>query len=460
MRKLSRISIQFNGFNQKVIRKYSVLETEKAHRLPCGTKITALHNGKTYFPALLDAISNSKKEVLVEKYWISNDIPDANFKDYLLKAKTLRDIDVRIIYDSFGSSHSSLLFKELQASGILTQEYNPISCDSIFKENTLLSGVLLRRDHRKMIVVDREVAFIGGINLGKEWACQKHGGSGWRDVMIKVEGPICHVFADIFGRMSSLLNDFPHDFLISRKISEIIQRKKYFTSRPLISERRLTPHKSLHSSDLSMNIWRSQDKQKRLRKFRKKSYVQKVESCLQILTNDSWSGRKSILRAYEAGIMSAKKSITICNGYFIPDARLVGLLLKAVKRGVEVTVLVPEKPDVFMYKWFSLKVCKLLLRQGVKVYEYKPSVLHSKVATFDDEVSIVGSFNLDPVSHSNNLEIISVVHNKGFTQELSASLNYDIQVNSQELKAEEKESFTDRIVGLFQSVFQGFIILK
>jgi len=533
------------------------------HHLDCGNSISALHDGVEVFPAIYDAIENSKDEILLEMYWLASDAAGWSIVDRLVQASR-RGVNVRIIYDSFGSMETSAtLFRALEYAGCSVREYNPLPLPiSLFsKQHTLRLGRLKRRDHRKLMVVDRTIAFTGGVNFANFWLPQEVGGQGWRDVMIRIEGPSAEAFANVFDRMFNLLSlEQVHDDHDYMKYAETLRRSaraKLLRGKNRFNTTKQSVHRwseNLHTSDLKLipfvedmihskyhpksskqqtadtvaaltNIsaeryanspasyawWAAQGR------FTRKAFsgtgvgnsknsgevtsvitgsditrgiqleiprddgdigIMNSESSskfygnnryrhsnIQVITNDAWNDRRVIRRGYLMAINSARRNITIVNSYFLPDRSIRKALYRAVQRGVQVRVVVPGKTDVLPYRYFTRARYEVMLRRGIEIYEWKPTVLHAKVALFDDQVGVVGTYNFDPVSFRNNLEIVAIVHDKNFASSLGKRIEEDMRLNCDKIEHWDvkvnQSGMRDRFVIMLQNfVFRTMSMFK
>mmetsp|Transcript_13951 Transcript_13951/g.15893 ORF Transcript_13951/g.15893 Transcript_13951/m.15893 type:complete len:585 (-) Transcript_13951:901-2655(-) len=495
-----------------------------SHCLDCGNSITALHDGSEAFPAIYSAIENAETEILLEMYWLASDRAGKEVVSRLIEARE-RGVNVKIIYDSFGCIETRKeLFESLQAAGCSVFEFNPLPVSSFSKRHTMRLGRLKRRDHRKYMVVDRNVAFTGGINIAHFWLPVDLGGESWRDVMIRIEGPAAEAFADVFDRMFSLLEleHDDHDIMKSAESfrrsvrSKLLRGRNRFnlTKQSLTRWKETLPTNQLHlipfveelfhqessanashlpKSSVSFAWWAAQGVL--LRRWRnglpnivpnleilsasESSFQDEKEvgnqsqaivpgtsqlerkrfrrSNIQIMTNDAWNDRRMIRRGYLMAINSAKKRITIVNSYFLPDRSLRKALYRAVRRGVKVEVVIPGKTDVLPYWYFTRARYEVMLRRGIQIYEWKPTVLHAKVAIFDDDVSVVGTYNFDPISFRNNLEIIAIAHNKEFTSELSDRIKTDMKLNCDKIEHWDAKAKQSELKRRLVITFQNFI---
>jgi cardiolipin synthase len=341
--------------------------------LVSGNRVTLLHDGEQAFPAMLEAIAEAKREILLEMYWFASDTVGQQFADALV-ARAATGVKVRVIYDAVGSIQSDRrMFSRLRDAGCEVEQYNPIApWRARFR-----IGVVNNRDHRKLLIVDRQVGFTGGVNLGDEWAPESAGGAGWRDDTIRIEGPaveqMCHIF----------------DYGWLRIVEPQTVVKARF--RPPVDT--------------------GDGRGSRVR----------------VLANHYFRERRAIRQAYLRRIESAQRSVCITNSYFVPDGQIRRVLGRAVARGAEVRVIVPGKSDVVAVRHAARKLYGRLLEAGIRLYEWQGSILHSKTAVIDGRWSTVGTYNLDSRSLRFNLEVIAAVEDAAVAGAMEDRFNEDLE---------------------------------
>ncbi|MBW2546571.1 MAG: cardiolipin synthase ClsB [Deltaproteobacteria bacterium] len=341
--------------------------------LVSGNRVTLLHDGEQAFPAMLEAIAEAKREILLEMYWFASDAVGRQFAEALI-VKADAGVRVRVIYDAVGSIQSDRrMFASLRDAGCEVEEYNPIApWRSRFR-----IGVVNNRDHRKLLVVDRQVGFTGGVNLGDEWAPVSAGGGGWRDDIIRIEGPAVEQMCDIF------------DYGWLR----------------IVEPQALVRHRFGPPIDTG-------DGQ---------------GSRVRVLANHYFRERRAIRQAYLRRIESARRSVCIANSYFVPDGRIRRVLAQAVERGAEVRVIVPGKSDVPAVRHAARKLYGPLLQAGIQLYEWQGSILHSKTAVIDGRWCTVGTYNLDSRSLRFNLEVTAAVEDAAVAGAMEDRFNEDLE---------------------------------
>jgi cardiolipin synthase len=315
---------------------------------------------------MLEAIESAQREVLLEMYWIEDDLVGVTFRDALSRAAS-RGVRVRVLYDSFGSySINPTWWTSLFLAGGKIWEFHPISpLDERFR----LSRVETR-DHRKMLVVDSARAYVGGLNLMRSWLPREAGGDGWRDDMLEVQGRVGLDLRALFYRQWARLTreSPPADLTHTRRTA-------------------------------TAGVW--------------------------VLARPWWSIR-SIRAEFLRRLRGASESIDIANSYFLPDAKVRHALYHAVRRGVRVRVLVPEVCDVLVVQRATEALISRLLRRGVEIYRLHDAVLHSKTAIIDQFVTI-GSYNMDARSLRKNLEVNLAVESPTLAREVRSSFEHDLR---------------------------------
>ena len=341
--------------------------------LVSGNRVTLLHDGKQAFPAMLEAIAEAKREILLEMYWFASDTVGQQFADALV-SRAATGVKVRVIYDAVGSIQSDgRMFSRLRDAGCEVEQYNPIApWRARFR-----IGVVNHRDHRKLLIVDRQVGFTGGVNLGDEWAPQSAGGAGWRDDTIRIEGPAVEQMCDIF------------DYGWLRIVEPQTVAKPRF--RPPVDT--------------------GDGRGSRVR----------------VLANHYSHERRAIRQAYLRRIESAQRSVCITNSYFVPDGQIRRVLRRAVSRGAEVRVIVPGESDVLAVRHAARKLYGRLLEAGIQLYEWQGSILHSKTAVIDGRWCTVGTYNLDSRSLRFNLEVVAAVEDAAVAGAMEDRFNEDLE---------------------------------
>lgn len=342
-----------------------------------GNQLRLLRNGSAAYPEMLAAIASAEQQILLEMYWFGSDTIGRKFAA-ALAAAALRGVEVSIIFDAVGSVGASAeMFTELIRAGAQVIEFNPIAP---WKRRFRLSK-LTRRDHRKILVVDGRIGFTGGINIADYWLSLDEGGAGWRDDMVRIDGPAVAGLSDCFARVWARLR--------GRKLG--------------VPEalRQPPPQTRGHHPQTP---------------------------AIRVLGQRFLRTQREISRAYLHYLRRAERRIFIANSYFVPDGRVLRALARAARRGVDVRIIVPGQSDVDIVRHASRAVWGRLLRAGVRIFEWEESVLHAKTAVVDGKWSTIGTFNFDYMSLRMNLEVNVSVLDVRFAQRLEASFLKDFEL--------------------------------
>jgi cardiolipin synthase len=334
-----------------------------------GNSVELLENASQAFPAMLEALQSARHQILFEMYWFDSDRTGRRFAAELIRAAA-RGVEVALLYDSLGSWEADPdMFDEMEAAGVKLVEFNPLAP---WKTRFRLARLTLR-DHRKIVVVDGEVGFTGGINLADHWLPEAEGGDGWRDDMIRVEGPAVAGLMECFRRTWS--------------------------------RERGAALGHLHGATAPGERGRQR---------------------VRVLGENDRPHRHEIVNAYLFNIYRAKRRVWIKNSYFLPDLAVVRALKRAARRGVDVRVVLPAFSDVEIVRHAGRAMWSSLLRHGVRLYEWHKSILHSKTAVIDGVWSTIGTLNLDYRSMRNNIEVNVSVLDESFGAVMDKSFLADL----------------------------------
>ena len=325
-------------------------------------QVQLLINGEAFFPSVFEAIARAREEVLIETFIIYEDNVGRELQQALIAAAG-RGVRVEVLVDGYGTAElSSSFLRQFVEAGVHLQAYDPRPKVMGMRTN------LFRRLHRKIVVIDGEVGYVGGINYSADHLAT-FGPMAKQDYAVKVLGPIV---ADLHRAALKLLDE---------------------------------------SSSLSRHRgpWRS-----RREPIEADTALAKV--LLSIRDNDRHTN--DIEQHYLHALENARERVIIANAYFFPGYRLLRSLRDAARRGVKVTLILQGMPDMPLVRLCSRLLYNYLLRDGVEIREYCERPLHGKVAIVDRHWATVGSSNLDPLSLSLNLEGNLIIHDQAFNQRL------------------------------------------
>ena len=366
-REPARPPVRTTGFNAGVspalLARYYL---PRAHSPIRGNACQLLRDGVEVYPSMLEAIRGARRSVHLETYMFLSDAVGQLFGEALAEAAE-RGVRVKVLYDAVGSWEASAeFFESLRARGVDIRPFKPFS--------NWLRGLryLRQRDHRKILSVDSEVAFIGGVNIAVHWSPECPQGA-WRDDVMRVDGPAVWE----------------------------LERRFVATWRMAFQDR--------------FRTWRESLRRRRLSASRKRG-----DMGVAVL-----SSRRSIHRAYLHAITRAKRSVLVAAAYFIPDRKLVKALRDAARRGVEVKLLLNSKGDHPWLMWATHALYEKLLGVGVRIFEWDRCVLHTKTAVVDGVWGTIGSFNLERLSLLFNHEVNAFFTDARLGREMEAGIRAD-----------------------------------
>jgi cardiolipin synthase len=345
--------------------------------LTTGNQVLLLQDGPATYRAMMSAIVAARDHINMETYIMDDDDVGQRFAQALID-KQQQGVQVNLIHDSVGTFGTpAAFFQRLTDSGIKVLEFNPI--------NPLMSRKeweLNRRDHRKLLIVDGSTAFLGGINIssvysggsrGKASSARPDGTLAWRDTDLQIRGPVVADFQKLF-----------------------------------------------------LEAWESQKGEP----LPVKNYFPKPENAGRQVVRAIGSSPEEpyslIYATLLSAIGSAETSVHLTNAYFAPDPQLLAALEAAVRRGVDVTLILPSQTDSWLVFHAGRAYYDQLLRAGVKIYERRGLILHSKTALIDGVWATVGSTNLDWRSFLHNHELNAVVLGTEFGHQVQAMFAKDL----------------------------------
>ncbi|MFG1670881.1 phosphatidylserine/phosphatidylglycerophosphate/cardiolipin synthase family protein [Streptomyces sp. Y7] len=331
-----------------------------------GNALVALRNGDEIFPAMLEAIRSAEHTVdmMTFVYWkgtIAREFAHA------LADRARAGVRVRLLLDGFGSRLIDKdLLVEMGRAGVQVAWFRKPLYLSLLKQN--------HRCHRKVLVVDEQVAFTGGVGIAEEWCGDARNPQEWRDTHVEVRGPAVDGIAAAFAQNWAECHDELFD-----------DRDRFTIHRP--------------QGDAVVQVVRGS-------------------------ASFGWQDMQTLIRVI---IESAEERLRLATAYFSPDAHFIELLCAAARRGVEVEILLPGP-------YTDKRVCQLagqhyyedLLACGVKIYQYQPTMMHAKVITVDRTAALVGSTNFNRRSLDHDEEVMLAVLDAGFTATIDAHFDTDV----------------------------------
>jgi cardiolipin synthase A/B len=365
-----------------ILDKQTVLEQQiGGSALVVGNRVTLLQDGPATYRAMFAANRAARDHIDVESYIIEDGEVGQQFADLLLERQA-NGVQVNLIYDSVGAFGTGKpFFERLAQAGVQVVEFNPLNPLAAKK-----GWAPNHRDHRKLLIVDGAIAFLGGINISSVYSSgssfrherRADPATGWRDTDVQIEGPAAAEFEKLF-----------------------VQTWDKQQGKPLARSAGARPAPAA-GHDIVRAIGSSPD--------------------------DAFS---QIYLTLISAITNAEKQVYITNAYFVPDPQLVQALLDAAGRGVDVRLILPSQSDSPPAYHAGRSHYTELLQAGVKIYERRGSTLHVKTAIVDGVWSCVGSSNLDWRSALDNDEINAVILGREFAGQMQAAYLKDLQASDE-----------------------------
>ena len=381
--------------------------------LTTGNQVLLLQDGPATYQAMFSAIAAAEDHINMETYILDDDEVGQRFAQALM-AKQAAGVQVNLLRDSAGTfGTSAAFFARLAASGIRVLEFNPVNPLAARE-----SWQWNQRDHRKLLIVDGRTAFLGGINISSVYSggSFKRGSKGppktagadspaWRDAHLQLQGPV------------------------------VAELQKLF-----------------------IEAW---DKQKGP-PLASKNYFPLPQNAGRLVVRAIGSSPEEpfslIYATLLSAIGSAESSVRITNAYFVPDPQLLAALEAAAARGVDVTLILPGQTDSWLTFHAGRRHYERLLRAGVKLYERRSVILHSKTALIDGVWATVGSTNLDWRSFLHNHELNAVVLGAEFGSQVQAMFERDLAAsNPVTLAAWRQRSLDLRIKEQFARLWEYWL---
>ncbi|WP_295936277.1 cardiolipin synthase [uncultured Alistipes sp.] len=337
------------------------------HSVPLyGSRIEVYTDGKSKMKSLLDQIAQARHHIHIQYYILCDDKTGRKLRDALV-AKAREGIEVRILYDDMGSSSvKKKFFEGMRQEGIEV-------CAFLHVKFPLFTSKVNYRNHRKIVVIDGRVGYIGGMNIADRYVRGTKWGT-WRDTHFKIEG------SGTAGLQISFLSDW------SATTKQHISGPKYF------------PPTERFTDDI-----------------------------MQIVPSGPFGKWRTLLQADSYAIARARKRIWIQTPYYLPSDVLNFTLQEAALAGIDVRLMLPKRSDSKVVDLASHSYLDDMMKAGVKIWFYTPGFLHSKLLIIDDMLTVIGSANMDFRSFEHNFEVNAFVYDQEFTERMEAVFEKDME---------------------------------
>ena len=364
-----RVPMRYHMRHQFGVRDVAFLQTLHAltgSPITQGNRIEILKNGVRFFPSMLAAIRAAKKTINLEFYIYWDGQIGRQFAEALAE-RSRAGVKVNVILDAVGSaamSHDLIDF--LQRNGIAIEWYHPLRWYTLSRFN--------HRTHRKVLIVDGEIGFCGGVGIADEWLGDADSRDHWRETVVRVEGPA----------VTQMQFAFMDNWVKSR--GELLTGLDYFPQ--------ITP---------------------------------RGEHLAQVMKSSPSEGSSAVKLLFIVSIVSATKSIYLSSAYFVPDHDTRRALEGAVRRGVDVRIIVPgEFTDVPIVRHAGRLTYSQLLKRGIRIFEYQPTMMHAKTMVVDGIWTTIGSSNFDERSFRLNDEVNVNIHDASIAAQMEQMFFEDL----------------------------------
>jgi cardiolipin synthase len=352
------------------------------------TSTKILSNGQETFDSILEELEQAKHHIHLEYYIVRNDHIGQEIKNILIK-KAMQGVKIRFLYDAVGSWQLSKDYiSDLKNAGIETVSFGPVKVP-------FLNSKFNFRNHRKIIVIDGTIGFVGGMNIGDEYLGRDKDIGYWRDTHLMLKGEAVRTLQLIF-----------------------LQDWYYMTNYSFLTAEYLSPQLDNES-----------------------------HGGVQLIAGGPDNEFSVIKSIFFSMITSAEKTVWIASPYFIPDEDIFSAIKIAALSGIDVRLLVPKRPDKRIVFHASRSYFPELLEAGVKVYEYERGFMHSKIVIVDDELASIGTSNMDMRSFHLNFEVNAFLFRTNSTQKLVDEYLNDLKFAKQlDLKTFQKRHIGFRLL--------------
>ena len=342
-----------------VHRPLARLLTNTTHSVPLyGSRISVYTDGKSKMEALLAEIAGARHHIHIQYYIFCDDRTGCRLRDALME-KVRQGVEVRILYDDVGCSGvKKAFFESMRREGIKVYAF-------LHVKFPLFTSKVNYRNHRKIVVIDGRVGFIGGMNIADRYVRGTEWGS-WRDTHFRIEG------SGVAGLQASFLSDWS-----ATTRSHVVGSEYY-------------PAAECHTDDI-----------------------------MQIVPSGPFGKWRALLQADSYAISNARQRIWIQTPYYLPSDVLNTALQVAALAGIDVRLMLPARSDSKVVDLASHSYLDDMMKAGVKILFYNPGFLHSKLLIIDDTLTVIGSANMDFRSFEHNFEVNAFVYDTEFTARMA-----------------------------------------
>ncbi len=416
-----------DGSDTNIFDRHLALESEiVGSPLIIGNKVELLIDGPATYAAMMQAMENAKDHINMETYIIEDDDTGKKFSDMFI-SKQQSGVQVNLIYDSVGSIKTpKAFFKRLTDAGVNVLEYNPINPLDSRKD-----WDVNQRDHRKLLIVDGEIAFVGGINISSVYSSGSFGGG--------FSGGSTPKTKKLTTKVEDIEQNSLHSNVGNPNLGPVLANNPPPEAKPSALEG--TPWRDTHMQmtgpvvaefqKLYFETWKLQKGPEVSQKNYYPNLTNQGREIVRAIGSSPDEPYSQIYSTLISAINSAETQVYLTNAYFVPDPQLLAALKDAVARGVDVRMLLPQKTDSSLVFYASRSFYDELLSAGVKIYEREGAMLHAKTAEIDGVWATIGSTNLDWRSFVHNQEINAVMLSQDFGAKMQQMFEKDLTKSTQ-----------------------------
>jgi len=356
-------------FGEGIAKIYRLLKNNERAVLTFDNDVEILASGEAKFTKLRSDLLKAKDHIHLEYFVLFDDEVGNQIID-ILCAKAKEGVRVRLIYDDVGSSISRKSKRKLTDNGVYHFPFMPV----LFSNST---SKLNYRDHRKIVVIDGTIGYVGGINLDKKYDNSLKNERYWRDTHLRLEG----------GAVGSLQSAFLLSWNFVSKQEVKIEEQLFPKVKPTAQE----------------------------------------PVAVQIAASGPDTDWANIMEAFFCAITSARESIYITSPYFMPNPQILTALTTAARSGVDVKIIIPKKSDSWAAQYATDSYIEELEQSGIQMYRYGKGFVHAKTLVIDDVFSSIGTANMDYRSFALNFEINALLYNKNVNNQMKRIFEEDLK---------------------------------
>lgn len=384
-------------------------------------EVELFFDGDSCYDALIAAIGRARHHVHLEYYIFRDDATGWRVIDALIE-RAKSGVEVRLLADGVGARLRSTAMRAMREAGVQVRIFNGVRVFRLWRR------LMNFRTHRKIVVIDGEVGFTGGMNVTDHHSVRARGATAWRDTHVRITGPAVH------GLQATFLENWVFTTEDDLGCKTADRFALFFPPTPPEAELAAA---TAFGHDESATI----------------NGAARTTQITQILASGPDGHGYAVEAFYFAAITSAHQRLWLTTPYFVPGEAVLAAIASAAHRGVDVRLLIPERTDSILVDAAGRTFHDELLTAGVRIYLYDPPMLHAKTAVIDDALGIVGTANLDNRSFRLNFEVIAAFYGGSCVSQLAAVFEADLAHAKVMKHREARSPFVRRLVASAARLF-------